>query len=109
MGEAFYNHQLFESQVYLPQTILYMECTVFSPDSDVSLLWDIAKVSFPIKVEENTILPLDLVKILNDNQWEVKVWNWETTEGLTIDIKKVWWNFVELKEALPGTTKLVVW
>ena len=78
-------------------------------DSDVSLLWDIAKVKFPIKVSENTILPLDLVKILNDNQWEVKIWSWNNTEWLTIDIKKVWWNFVELKEALPGTTKLVVW
>ena len=78
-------------------------------DSDVSLLWDIAKVKFPIKVSENTILPLDLVKILNDNQWEVKIWSWNNTEWLTIDIKKVWWNFVELKEALPETTKLVVW
>lgn len=78
-------------------------------DSDVSLLWDIAKVKFPIKVSENTVLPLDLVKILNDNQWEVKIWSWNNTEWLTIDIKKVWWNFVELKEALPGTTKLVVW
>ena len=77
--------------------------------SDVSLLWDIAKVKFPIKVSENTILPLDLVKILNDNQWEVKIWSWNATEWLTIDIKKVWWNFVELKHALPGTTKLVVW
>ena len=78
-------------------------------NSDVSLLWDIAKVKFPIKVTENTILPLDLVKIINDNQWEVKIWSWNNTEWLTIDIKKVWWNFVELKEALPGTTKLVVW
>ena len=78
-------------------------------NSDVSLLWDIAKVKFPIKVTENTILPLDLVKILNDNQWEVKIWSWNNTEWLTIDIKKVWWNFVELKKALPGTTKLVVW
>ena len=78
-------------------------------NSDVSLLWDIAKVKFPIKVLDNTILPLDLVKILNDNQWEVKIWSWNTAEWLTIDIKKVWWNFVELKEALPGDTKLIVW
>ena len=78
-------------------------------NSDVSLLWDIAKVKFPIKVTENTILPLDLVKIINDNQWEVKIWSWNNTEWLTIDIKKVWWNFVELKDALPWTTKLVVW
>ena len=78
-------------------------------NSDVSLLWDIAKVKFPIKVLDNTILPLDLVKILNDNQWEVKIWSWNKTEWLTIDIKKVWWNFVELKEALPGDTKLIVW
>ena len=78
-------------------------------NSDVSLLWDIAKVKFPIKVLENTILPLDLVKILNDNQWEVKIWSWNKTEWLTIDIKKVWWNFVELKKALPWDTKLIVW
>ena len=77
-------------------------------DSDVSLLGDIAKVGFPIKVEENTILPLDLVKILNDNEWEVKVWNWKETEWLTINIKKVWWNFVELQEALPWETQLVI-
>ena len=28
----------------------------------------IAKVRFPIKIQENTLLPLDQVKILNDNQ-----------------------------------------
>jgi hypothetical protein len=32
------------------------------------------------------------VKILNDNEWEVKIWSWDTTEWLTIEIKKVWWN-----------------
>jgi hypothetical protein len=71
-------------------------------------LWDIAKVKFPIKLEENTILPLDLVKILNDNQWEVKVWEWWETKWRTVDIKRVWWNFVELKEALPWSLKLVI-
>ena len=77
-------------------------------NSDVSLLWDIAKVRFPIKVVDNTILPLDLVKILNDNEWEVKIWSWDTTEWLTIEIKKVWWNFVELKEELPWDTQIIV-
>jgi nitrogen regulatory protein PII len=38
-------------------------------DTDISLLWDIAKVRFPIKIQENTLLPLDQVKILNDNEW----------------------------------------
>ena len=78
-------------------------------NSDVSLLWDIAKVRFPIKVWENTILPLDYVKILNDNQWEVKIWSWDNTEALTIDIKKVWWNFVELQKELPGDLQIIVW
>jgi len=81
---------------------------VIQLDTDVSLLWDIAKVKFPIKLEENTILPLDLVKILNDNQWEVKVWEWWETKWRTVDIKRVWWNFVELKEALPWSLKLVI-
>ena len=81
---------------------------VIQLDTDVSLLWDIAKVKFPIKIEENTILPLDLVKILNDNQWEVKVWEWWETKWRTVDIKRVWWNFVELKEALPWSLKLVI-
>jgi hypothetical protein len=27
---------------------------------------------------------------------------------LTIEIKKVWWNFVELKEELPWDTQIIV-
>ena len=77
-------------------------------DTDVSLLWDIAKVKFPIKLQKNTILPLDLVKILNDNEGEIKVWSWEATEGLTVWIKRVWWSFVELEEALDWTLKIVI-
>lgn len=77
-------------------------------NTDVSLLWDIAKVKFPIKLQKNTILPLDLVKILNDNEGEIKVWSWEATEGLTVWIKRVWWSFVELEEALDWTLKIVI-
>ncbi len=37
MGEAFFNHQLFESDICLPQTILYIDRTIFMPNSDVSI------------------------------------------------------------------------
>ena len=77
-------------------------------DTDISLLWDIAKVRFPIKIQENTLLPLDQVKILNDNEWEIKVWDGSGIEKRTIQIKKVWWSFAELKEALPWNLKLVM-
>ena len=77
-------------------------------DTDVSLLWDVAKVKFPIKLQKNTLLPLDQVKILNDNEWEIKIWNGENTEKQTVQIKKVWWSFVELKEALSWDLKLVL-
>ena len=77
-------------------------------DTDISLLWDIAKVRFPIKIQENTLLPLDQVKILNDNEWEIKVWDGSWIEKRTIQIKKVWWSFAELKEALPWNLKLVM-
>jgi hypothetical protein len=49
-----------------------------------------------------------LVKILNDNEGEIKVWSWEATEGLTVWIKRVWWSFVELEEALDWTLKIVI-
>ena len=35
--------------------------------SEVALVGDVAKVSFPLKVAENTLLPLDMVKVLNEN------------------------------------------
>ena len=76
--------------------------------TEVDLLWDVAKVKFPIKIQENTLLPLDQVKILNDNQWEIKVWNWKEIENREIEIKKVWGSFVELKEALPWNLQLIM-
>ena len=76
--------------------------------TEVDLLWDVAKVKFPIKIQENTLLPLDQVKILNNNQWEIKVWNWKEIENRDIEIKKVWGSFVELKEALPWNLQLIM-
>ena len=77
-------------------------------DTDIQLLWDVAKVKFPIQVAENTLLPLDQVKVLNENEWEITIWDWESKKQYPIKIRKTRWDFVELQEALPSNLKLVI-
>ncbi len=76
--------------------------------ADIPLLGDVAKVSFPIKISESTILPLEQVKILNDNEGEISILRSGKVEAFPVKIKRVWGSFVELKEALPADLELVL-
>lgn len=77
-------------------------------EKEVSLVGDVAKVIFPIKVLENTLLPLEKVKILNENEGTIAVLSGDKVEDFPIKIKRVWWSFVECKETLPGELTLVM-
>lgn len=70
-------------------------------EKEVPLVGDIAKVIFPIKVPENTLLPLEKVKILNENEGTIAILSGDSVENFPIKIKKIWGSFVEVKEALP--------
>ncbi len=76
--------------------------------ADIPLLGDVAKVSFPIKISESAILPLEQVKILNDNEGEISILRAGKVEAFPVKIKRVWGSFVELKEALPADLELVL-
>ncbi len=76
--------------------------------ADIPLLGDVAKVSFPIKISESAILPLEQVKILNDNEGEISILRSGKVEAFPVKIKRVWGSFVELKEALPADLELVL-
>ena len=77
-------------------------------EKEVPLLGDVAKVIFPIKVPENTLLPLEKVKILNENEGTIPILSGTTIVQLPIKIKKICGSFVELKHALPWTLALVM-
>lgn len=77
-------------------------------EKEVPLVGDVAKVIFPIKVLENTLLPLEKVKILNENEGTIAVLSGDKVEDFPIKIKRVWWSFVECKETLPGELTLVM-
>lgn len=76
--------------------------------AEISLLGELAKVSLPIKISESTILPLEQVKILNDNEGEITVLHSDNVEAFPVKIKRVWGSFVELKEALPANLEIVL-
>lgn len=58
--------------------------------ADIPLLGDVAKVSFPIKISESAILPLEQVKILNDNEGEISILRSGKVEAFPVKIKRVW-------------------
>ena len=76
--------------------------------SEVALVGDVAKVSFPLKVAENTLLPLDMVKVLNENVWSIQIFSGGKAESYPVKIQRIWWSFVELKEALDPQLKLLL-
>lgn len=75
--------------------------------AELPLLGDVAKVSFPI-ISKSTILPLEQVKILNDNEGEISILRSGKREAFPVKIKRVWGSFVELKDALAEDLELVV-
>ena len=76
--------------------------------TEVALVGDVAKVSFPLKVAENTLLPLDMVKVLNENVWSIQIFSGGKAESYPVKIQRIWWSFVELKEALDPQLKLLL-
>ena len=59
-------------------------------ENEVQLLGDIAKVHFPINLPQNTLIPLEQIKILNTNEGMVKIFSGNEIQELPIKIKKVW-------------------
>lgn len=54
-------------------------------------------------------MPLEQVKILNDNEGEVRVLHSDNNiETVSVEIKRVWGNFVELQNALPEDLMLII-
>jgi len=68
----------------------------------------VAKIFFPIQLQENTILPLEQVKILNSNEGEITIREGEESKTYPVIIKKTRGKFVELKEPLPENLTIVV-
>ncbi|MCR5412106.1 MAG: hypothetical protein K6E76_03850 [Patescibacteria group bacterium] len=70
-------------------------------EADIPLLGDIAKINFPIILQENTILPLEQVKILNSNEGEIAIRENNQQQSYPVKIKKTRGKFVELQDPLP--------
>ena len=77
-------------------------------EADIPLLWDLAKINFPIILQENTILPLEQVKILNSNEGEIAIREGGEQKSYPIKIKKTRGKFVELQESLPWDITIVM-
>ena len=77
-------------------------------EADIPLLWDLAKINFPIILQENTILPLEQVKILNSNEGEIAIREGGAQKSYPIKIKKTRGKFVELQEPLPWDITIVM-
>lgn len=77
-------------------------------EKEVPLVGDIAKVGFMINVAKNTLLPLEKIKILNDNEGTVQILSGENIEELPVKIKKVWGNIVELAVPISWDSNLIL-
>ncbi len=75
--------------------------------ADLPLLGEIAKVSFPIQLPDQSLVPLERVKILNANAGSLQILSGGKTESYPVKIKKVWGAFVELEEPLPQNLRLL--
>jgi len=64
----------------------------------LELVGDVAKVNFPILFTPHTLLPLERVKILEDNLAAVPVMSGGTLAEKLVKIKTIWGNFIELEE-----------
>ena len=76
-------------------------------DSDLELVGDVAKVNFPILFTPHTLLPLERVKILEDNLAAVPVMSGGTLAEKLVKIKTIWGNFIELEEPFPADQTIV--
>ena len=76
-------------------------------DSDLELVGDVAKVNFPILFIPHTLLPLERVKILEDNLAAVPVMSGGTLTEKLVKIKTIWGNFIELEEPFPADQTIV--
>ena len=77
-------------------------------EADIPLLGDIAKINFPIILQENTILPLEQVKILNSNEGEIAIRENNQQQSYPVKIKKTRGKFVELQDPLPWDITIVI-
>lgn len=76
-------------------------------DSDLELVGDVAKVNFPILFTPHTLLPLERVKILEDNLAAVPVMSGGALTEKLVKIKTIWGNFIELEEPFPADQTIV--
>lgn len=76
-------------------------------DSDLELVGDVAKVNFPILFTPHTLLPLERVKILEDNLAAVPVMSGGALAEKLVKIKTIWGNFIELEEPFPADQTIV--
>ena len=76
-------------------------------DSDLELVGDVAKVNFPILFAPHTLLPLERVKILEDNLAAVPVMSGGDLAEKLVKIKTIWGNFIELEEPFPADQTIV--
>ena len=76
-------------------------------DSDLELVGDVAKVNFPILFAPHTLLPLERVKILEDNLAAVPVMSGGALAEKLVKIKTIWGNFIELEEPFPADQTIV--
>lgn len=74
----------------------------------LDLLWDIAKVTFPISVDTQQLLPLSIVKILWENKGVISIFTGGEIQEFPIMIKSIWGEYIELEQALPLATKIIV-
>lgn len=58
--------------------------------SDIELLGDVAKVNFPLEINTARLLPLEKVKIVDENQALVPVLSGGSLEYLPVEIHSIW-------------------
>lgn len=92
-----------------PVALAWGQYTVIVKVSDdIDLVWDVASVIMYWNWEYKNI-PLSVVKVLDNNEWYLYVYNPNTNDvDITpVQFWKVWWENIELLTPLPEDTQII--
>lgn len=80
--------------------------TVIKIIDKVNIIWTFVDVELPIKLN-NTLLPLNTLKILGDSKAEVNILKDGKIDTLTIEVWKTYWNKIEVLSEIDEKTEII--
>ncbi len=92
-----------------PVALAWWQYTVtIKVSDDIDLVWDVASVIM-YWTWEYTNLPLNIVKVLSDNEWYIFIYNQtENSVDITpVQFGKVWWDHIELISDIPSNSQII--